>query len=244
MLPKNAGNMAQSIIPSRPYAFRTERDPLGERAGPRRRATTASRPQRAVENFPISGLRAHADLVTATVLVKKAAAEANAALGRLTRDIGRRHRRGGRRDPRRRAARPVRRGRLPGGRRHLAQHERERGAGQPRRRAPGRHARRRTTLVHPNDHVNMGQSTNDVFPTATRLALLLGIAAAVGPRRDARDGAAAQGATSSRRPEGRAARTCRTPCRSRSARSSAATPACVDAAARRRGSGGRRSCAS
>ena len=29
-----------------------------------------------------------------------------------------------------------------------------------------------TTAVHPNDHVNMGQSTNDVFPTATRLALL------------------------------------------------------------------------
>ena len=28
--------------------------------------------------------------------------------------------------------------------------------------------------VHPNDHVNMGQSTNDVFPAATRLALLLG----------------------------------------------------------------------
>ncbi len=26
--------------------------------------------------------------------------------------------------------------------------------------------------VHPNDHVNMGQSTNDVFPTATRLAVL------------------------------------------------------------------------
>jgi aspartate ammonia-lyase len=30
-------------------------------------------------------------------------------------------------------------------------------------------------LVHPNDHVNMGQSTNDVFPAATRLALLLGL---------------------------------------------------------------------
>jgi len=28
-------------------------------------------------------------------------------------------------------------------------------------------------LVHPNDHVNMGQSTNDVYPTATRLAILL-----------------------------------------------------------------------
>src|SRR5258705_9929262 len=32
------------------------------------------------------------------------------------------------------------------------------------------------TRVHPNDDVNMGQSTNDVFPTATRLALLLGAA--------------------------------------------------------------------
>src|SRR5262249_56612925 len=30
------------------------------------------------------------------------------------------------------------------------------------------------TRVHPNDHVNMGQSTNDVFPTATRLALPIG----------------------------------------------------------------------
>jgi aspartate ammonia-lyase len=30
------------------------------------------------------------------------------------------------------------------------------------------------TAVHPNDHVNMGQSTNDVFPTTTRLALLMG----------------------------------------------------------------------
>src|SRR5216110_1107417 len=29
--------------------------------------------------------------------------------------------------------------------------------------------------VHPNDHVNMGQSTNDVFPTATRLSLLMGM---------------------------------------------------------------------
>jgi aspartate ammonia-lyase len=33
-------------------------------------------------------------------------------------------------------------------------------------------ARGKYSRVHPNDHVNMGQSTNDVFPTATRLALL------------------------------------------------------------------------
>ena len=48
-------------------------------------------------------------------------------------------------------------------------------------------------LVHPNDHVNMGQSTNDVFPTATRLALLLAHQSA--RRRGARAGhvAGAQG---------------------------------------------------
>ena len=48
----------------------------------------------------------------------------------------------GRRDPRRPAARSVRRRRLPGRRRHVAQHERERGARQPRRGDPRRRARR------------------------------------------------------------------------------------------------------
>jgi fumarate hydratase class II len=42
---------------------------------------------RAVENFPISGLRAPADLIVATILVKKAAAEAIDALGRLAPDV-------------------------------------------------------------------------------------------------------------------------------------------------------------
>ncbi len=39
------------------------------------------------------------------------------------------------------------------------------------------------TLVHPNDHVNMGQSTNDVFPTAMRLAALLTLPGVVGELR-------------------------------------------------------------
>ena len=78
------------------------------------------------------------------------------------------------------AARSVRRRRLPGGRRHVAQHERQRGARQPRGGAARRRARRVHAACIPNDHVNMGQSTNDVFPTATRLALLLGIDAARG----------------------------------------------------------------
>ena len=63
-------------------AFRTERDPLGE-LDVAADAYYGVQTARAVENFPISGLRAPADLVTATILIKKAAAEANAALGRL-----------------------------------------------------------------------------------------------------------------------------------------------------------------
>ena len=59
--------------------FRTERDPLGEWQVPED-AYYGIQTARAVDNFPISGLRAPADLVTATVRVKKAAAEANEIL--------------------------------------------------------------------------------------------------------------------------------------------------------------------
>src|SRR5438105_12476259 len=69
-------------------AFRTERDPLGELNVPAD-AYYGVQTARAVENFPISGLRAPADLVTATILVKKAAAETNAELRRLDHDVAR-----------------------------------------------------------------------------------------------------------------------------------------------------------
>src|SRR3954471_19142500 len=62
--------------------FRVERDPLGDVRVPAD-AYYGAQTVRAVENFPISGLRAPADLVAATVRVKKAAALANRALGRL-----------------------------------------------------------------------------------------------------------------------------------------------------------------
>jgi len=67
--------------------FRTERDPLGELDVPAD-AYYGVQTTRAVENFRISGLRAPADLVTATILVKKAAAEANVGLGRLVKNSG------------------------------------------------------------------------------------------------------------------------------------------------------------
>src|SRR5687768_14346666 len=66
---------------------RVERDPLGEYAVPAA-AYYGIQTARALEHFPISGLRAPADLVTATVLIKKAAALANVTLGRLEAGIG------------------------------------------------------------------------------------------------------------------------------------------------------------
>src|SRR5437867_9661413 len=153
-------------------SFRTERDPLGELPVPAD-AYYGVQTQRAIENFPISGLRAPADLVVATILVKKAAAEANAALGRLDRDIA-----AAILD----AADEILSGRL---RDQFVVDVYQAGAGTSHNmnanevlanRAGERLGEPRGTYrrVHPNDHVNMGQSTNDVFPTATRLSLLLG----------------------------------------------------------------------
>ena len=154
--------------------YRTERDPIGELNVPSD-AYYGVQTARAVENFPISGLRAHADLVTATILVKKAAAEANATLGRLERDVARAIVA---------AADEILSGKL---RDQFVVDVYQAGAGTSHnmnanevlanRAAELLGAERGTyTRVHPNDHVNMGQSTNDVFPTATRLALLLGAA--------------------------------------------------------------------
>jgi aspartate ammonia-lyase len=151
---------------------RTERDPLGEHAVPAG-AYYGVQTARALENFPISGLRAHPDLVTATTLIKKAAALANIALGRLDRSVG---------DAIVAAADEVLAGQL---RDQFVVDVYQAGAGTSHNmnanevlanRAAERlgEAKGTYTRVHPNDHVNMGQSTNDVFPTATRLALLAG----------------------------------------------------------------------
>src|SRR5471030_1499735 len=154
--------------------FRTERDPLGEVQVPGD-AYYGAQTQRAVENFPISGLRAPADLVTATILVKKAAAEANAALGRLAPEVA--------------AAIVKAADEILGGdlRDQFVVDVYQAGAGTSHNMNANEVLANRAaeilgeprgtyTRVHPNDHVNMGQSTNDVIPTATRLALLLGAA--------------------------------------------------------------------
>ena len=53
---------------------------------------------------------------------------------------------------------------------HAEQHERQRGGRQPCVAGAGRRAGRRSARVHPNDDVNLGQSSNDVFPTAMHVA--------------------------------------------------------------------------
>jgi aspartate ammonia-lyase len=150
---------------------RTERDPLGEFPVPAD-AYYGIQTARAVANFPISGLRAPTDLVVATVLVKKAAAQANAVLRRLDTAVA---------DAIVQAADEVLAGAL---RDQFVVDVYQAGAGTSHNMNANEvlanraaellgGARGEYRLVHPNDHVNMGQSTNDVYPTATRLALLM-----------------------------------------------------------------------
>ena len=150
---------------------RVERDPLGELRVPAD-AYYGVQTQRAIENFPISGLRAPAPLVTATVLVKQACARANASLGRLDGSVA---------EAIVQAADEILSGRL---RDQFVVDVYQAGAGTSHNMNANEVLANRAaeilgeprgvyTRVHPNDHVNMGQSTNDVFPTATRLAILL-----------------------------------------------------------------------
>jgi aspartate ammonia-lyase len=152
--------------------YRTERDPLGELQVPAD-AYYGVQTMRAVENFRISELRAPQDLVTATILIKKAAAQANASLERLDRDIA---------QAVVAAADEILAGRL---RDQFVIDVYQAGAGTSHNMNANEVLANRSAellgvrrgvydIVHPNDHVNMGQSTNDVFPAATRLAILLG----------------------------------------------------------------------
>ena len=156
---------------------RVEHDPLGQHTVPAD-AYYGIQTVRASENFPISGLHAPADLVTATVLIKRAAARANVELGRLEARVG---------EAIITSADEIVNGAL---RDQFIVDIYQAGAGTSHNMNVNEVLANRASellggakgeyrLVHPNDHVNMGQSTNDVFPSATRVALLLGHAALV-----------------------------------------------------------------
>ncbi|MEN3337811.1 MAG: aspartate ammonia-lyase [Acidobacteriota bacterium] len=155
--------------------FRVERDPLGEVRVPAA-AYYGAQTQRALDNFPISGFTAPPALIVATAQIKKAAAAANGALGRLPVKLAKAIVA---------AADEVLEGQL---RDQFVVDIYQAGAGTSHNMNANEvlanraaeilgGARGEYTVVHPNDHVNMGQSTNDVYPTATRVALV----ALVGP---------------------------------------------------------------
>jgi aspartate ammonia-lyase len=127
---------------------------------------------RAVENYPISGMKAHPTLIRAFGMVKRAAAEANKALGLV--DEKRAH-------AIVEAAQEVIDGKWNP---QFVVDVFQAGAGVSFHMNVNEVIANRGiellggklgdySIIHPNDHVNYGQSTNDVFPTGMRLAVLL-----------------------------------------------------------------------
>ena len=153
-----------------PRSTRHERDTMGEMVVPAD-ALYGAQTARAVENFPISGLRAHPSFIDATVRVKLAAARVNGRLRLLP---------AGKAKAIERAAREVLDGRW---RDQFVVDVYQAGAGTSHNMNVNEVLANRACellggrrgdkdLVDPNDHVNMAQSTNDVVPTAMRLAAL------------------------------------------------------------------------
>ncbi len=151
-------------------ATRIEKDSMGEMAVPVD-AYYGAQTARALCNFPISGLKPHPAFVWATVTIKKCAAQANMSTGRLSAEIG---------VAIVAAADEVLAGALAD---QFVVDPFQAGAGTSHNmninevlanRALELLGRQRGdfSTLHPNDHVNMAQSTNDVIPTAIRLASL------------------------------------------------------------------------
>jgi fumarate hydratase, class II len=147
--------------------FRTERDSMGEMQVPADAYYGAST-QRAVENFPISDQPIPAELIRALGIIKGAAAQVNHDQGVLTDEQF---------EAIRTAAQQVADGELD---EHFPVDVFQTGSGTSSNMNANEVIANRATeilggemgskLVHPNDHVNAGQSSNDVFPTAVHLA--------------------------------------------------------------------------
>src|ERR1700683_1547551 len=151
--------------------LRKEKDSLGFVEVPAK-AYYGAQTARAVENFPISGMRADPQLIRALGMVKRAAAEANKELSLVDAK---------RADAIIQAAQEVIDGKWNA---EFVVDVFQAGAGVSKHMNHNEVSANRANEilggklgeyahVHPNDHVNYGQSTNDVFPTAMRLATLL-----------------------------------------------------------------------
>ena len=146
-------------------SFRIEHDSMGELKVPAD-ALWGAQTQRAVDNFPKSGLTMPSAFITALALVKQAAARANASLKLL--------------DPKLAQAVDQAAAEVAAGR-HDAQFPIDvfqTGSGTSSNMNANEviaalASRRAGSPVHPNDHVNMGQSSNDSIPTAIHVSAAL-----------------------------------------------------------------------
>ena len=146
---------------------RLERDTMGELAVPAT-AYYGVQTARAIENFPISALRFPRAMIRALGRIKRAAATVNQSLGLLDKPTAR---------PLSQAATDVVEGRLDA---EFPVDIFQTGSGTSTNMNTNEVISNRATellggargskLVHPNDHVNLGQSSNDVIPTAIHIA--------------------------------------------------------------------------
>ena len=147
---------------------RTEQDSMGELEVPAD-ALYAAQTQRAVENFPISGLALPKVFIDAVCLIKQAAAQANAELGLLDGELA---------DAIQNAAATVLGGDYA---EEFPIDVFQTGSGTSTNMNANEvlatlASRSLGSAVGPNDHVNMCQSSNDVIPTAIQLSAAIGVA--------------------------------------------------------------------
>ena len=148
--------------------YRSEHDSVGERSVPKA-VYYGVQSLRAAENFPITGLAVHPEQINSIAEIKKASAITNLEIGLLDKRVA---------DAIVRACDEIAAGRLheafivdpiQGGA-GTSLNMNEVSANRASERLGGEKGD--YALVNPNDHVNYGQSTNDVFPSAGKLAVL------------------------------------------------------------------------
>ena len=153
--------------------YRTEKDSMGEFQVPSN-AYYGANTMRAVLNFPISDLRFSRSFINAIATIKKTAAQVNMELGLLDSDLG---------NAITQAAQEVAEGKFDN---QFVVDIFQTGSGTSTNMNTNEVISNRAieilggklgsrTPVHPNDHVNTGQSSNDVIPTAIHLAALISI---------------------------------------------------------------------
>ena len=146
--------------------YRTEKDSMGEIKVPQN-ALYAAQTQRAVDNFSISGLPLPAQMIQAIAMVKASAAKANANIGQLKKEQA---------EAIIKAAKEIINGQHL---EHFPVDVFQTGSGTSSNmnmnEVIANLAKQQGVEIHPNDHVNQSQSSNDVIPTAIQISSVLAV---------------------------------------------------------------------